>query len=211
MRRSRSRFCRLRRRRRRGRRFFLLPQVFLIDAIHHEVAILFQDVVFLVKRLVRNGAANREHLLDGLLQEIRHIVRAQNLARKLALNFKEQTAPVEDALCILEQMEHRRIAVGGNEAEFLPCALNGSLNIENVLIKHKILDLHPLLDVCAHIVEEARTYNLLRLQQDLPGVSLQGNLHMLDDSGKKDLLLRLRKLDPARKFAQNIPFFRNNT
>ena len=153
MRRSRRCFFRLRRRRRRGRRFFRLSQVFLIDAIHHEVTILFQEVVFLVKRFVRNGAANREHLLDGLLQEIRHIVRAQDLARKLALDLKEQTAPIEDALCILEQMEHRRIAIGGNEAKLLPCALNGSLNIKNVLIKHKILDLHPLLDVCAHIVE----------------------------------------------------------
>ena len=211
MRRSRRRFFRLRRRRSRGRRFFLLPQIFLIDAIHHEVAILFQDVVFLVKRLVRNVAANREHLLDGLLQEIRHIVRAQNLARKLTLDLKEQTAPVEDALCILEQMEHRRIAVGGNEAELLPCALNGSLNIENVLIKHKILDLHPLLDVCAHIVEEARADEFLRLQQNLPGVSFQGNLHMLDDGGKENLLLRLRKLDALREFAQDISFFRNNT
>ena len=34
---------------------------------------------------------------------------------------------------------------------------------------------------------------------------------MLDNGGKENLLLRLRKLDALREFAQDISFFRNNT
>ena len=73
-----------------------------------------------------------------------------------------------------------------------------------------MLNLHALLDVCPHMIKEARAYELLCLKQDFPRVSHQGNLHMLDDSGKKGLLLRLCKLDALCKFSQNISFFWNN-